>query len=166
METKLTVRPATAADIGSLVKLRVANAEAHLFLDPDVYRVPSRPAVASHFTAVLAVEAGRDAIFVAETADGRVVGMVEILRRPEPPEHQILRPEPSAEVHTVVLDDVRGEGVGSALVTAAEQWATSQGIRYLAAGIHHRNAGAVRFYSRHDFTDSGPSLIRRLRRVA
>ena len=149
------------ADVPSLVELRVANALTHLALDPHIYRVPQRDAVVRHFTAILTDESRRDAVLVAEH-DGRVIGMVEVLRSSEPPEHQILRPEPSAQVHTVVLADVRGLGVGAALLDAAEQWALDQGISYLSAGIHHRNAGAVRFYSRHGYTDSGISLGRRL----
>jgi GNAT superfamily N-acetyltransferase len=160
--TELTVRPAIAADVVSLVELRVANAEAHVALDPDTYRVTWRATVERHFAAVLADNAGQDAVFVAETPDGQVVGMVEVLRHPGPPEHQILRLEPSAEVHTVVLDDVRGGGAGTALLAAAHRWATGQGIRYLAAGIHHRNAGAVRFYTRAGFTDASLRLVRRL----
>ncbi|MEU4482653.1 GNAT family N-acetyltransferase [Micromonospora sp. NPDC023966] len=161
-EVGLTVRPAGLADVPSLVELRLANAEAHLALDPDVYRVPRREAVVRHFTAMLGDEAGRDAVLVAEAPDGRVVGMIEVLRQSDPPEHQILRPEPSAQVHTVVLPDARGLGVGAALLKAAERWATDRGITYLSAGIHHRNVGAVRFYGRHGFTDAGFSLGRRL----
>lgn len=157
------VRPANATDIPALVELRLANAEAHVALDPATYRVPLRDVVARHFADVLDGEAGRDdAVLVAETSDGRLVGMIEVLRHADPPEHQILRAEPSAAVHTVVLTDVRGLGVGSALLAAARRWAIDRGIRYLSAGIHHRNSGAVRFYRRHGFSDAGLSLGSRL----
>lgn len=158
----LTVRQATVADVSSLVRLRLANAEAHLALDPDIYRIPQQAAVLRHFTSVLADAAGRDAVLVAEAADGRLLGMVEVLRHSDPPDHQILRPEPSAQIHTVVLPEARGLGVGSALLAAAQRWATDRGIPYLSAGIHHRNVDAVRFYRRHGFTDAGLSLGRRL----
>jgi GNAT superfamily N-acetyltransferase len=88
--------------------------------------------------------------------------MIEVLRHSDPPDHQILRPEPSAQVHTVVLPDARKLGVGSALLKAAERWATDRGITYLSAGIYYRNVGAVRFYSRHGYSDAGLSLGRRL----
>ncbi|WP_405091081.1 GNAT family N-acetyltransferase [Micromonospora sp. NBC_01392] len=159
-ETRLTVRPASVADVASLVELRLANARAHRALDAGAYRVPPRDAVVRHFAAVLADAAGRDAVLVAETHDRRVVGMVEVLRCADPPDHQILRPEPSAQIHTVVLPDARGLGVGTALVAAAERWARSRGITYLSAGIHHRNADAVRFYRQHGYTDAGLSLGR------
>ncbi|MDG4781882.1 GNAT family N-acetyltransferase [Micromonospora sp. WMMD961] len=163
MEKGLTVRPASLTDVAALVELRLANAEAHLALDAATYRIPQGDAVARHFTAALIDETGRDGILVAETPDGEVVGMVEVLRHPDPPEHQILRPEPAAQIHTVVLPDCRGLGVGSALLAAAETWARDRGIAYLSAGIHHRNVGAARFYSRHGYTDAGRSLGRSVR---
>ncbi|MEU8180446.1 GNAT family N-acetyltransferase [Micromonospora sp. NPDC049047] len=153
------VRPAELSDVPALVELRLANATAHLALDPDVYRLPQREAVAQHFTTALTAEAGRDAILVAEL-NGQVVGMVEVLRLPEPPAHQILRPEPSAQIHTVVSDSTRGRGVGAALLDAADRWATENGITSLSAGIHHRNDGAVHFYRRHGYAPSGTSLNR------
>jgi GNAT superfamily N-acetyltransferase len=158
---KITVRPAVAADAESLVLLRNANAEAHLAFDPRTYRVPDREAVLRHFAAAVTDGSGRHALLVAELA-GRPVGMVEVLRNPDPPDHQILRPEPSAQIHTVVLDDARDRGVGAALVDAAEKWAVAHGIVYLSAGIHHRNPGAVRFYGSHGFADYGVLLGRRL----
>lgn len=153
------IRPAVEADVDSLVRLRVANAEAHIALDPGVYRVPARDTVRRHFAALVKQE--RHAVLVAE-AGGRIVGMVEVLRNPEPPDHQILRPEISAQVHTVVAEQARGGGVGAALLEAAGGWAAAHGIACLSAGIHHRNAGAVRFYGRHGFADSGISLVRRV----
>jgi GNAT superfamily N-acetyltransferase len=154
---KVAVRRAVTADVDSLVDLRVTNAEAHIALDPQTYRMPARDAVLRHFTGVLADETNRHAVLVAEVA-GRTVGMVEVLCNPDPPDHQILRPQPSAQVHTVVAVDARGLGVGTALLRAAENWAATRGIAYLSAGIHHGNAGAVRFYGRHGFEDSGISL--------
>ena len=161
-ETELTVRLARAGDVVSLVELRLANAEAHLSLDPGTYRLPQREAVARYFAGVLDGDGEQGAVFVAEALDGRVVGMVEVLRRPGPPDHQILPPMPSAEVHTVVFDDVRSTGIGSALLGAAERWSKDHGIGYLSAGIHHANTGAVRFYGRNGYADAGLSLGKRL----
>ncbi|MET8148836.1 GNAT family N-acetyltransferase [Actinoplanes sp. NPDC049668] len=151
----ITVRPAAVADVEALVRLRVANAEAHLAFDRGTYRVPARDAVLRHFTAMLADGPERHAVLVAELA-GRTVGMVEVLRNPDPPDHQILRPDaPSAQIHTVVLDSARDRGVGTALIDAAVKWAAEHGITYLSAGIHHQNSGAVRFYGRHGFANYG-----------
>jgi GNAT superfamily N-acetyltransferase len=157
----VTVRAAVLADVGSLVRMRKANAEAHVVLDPQVYRIPETDAVVRHFSALVTEESARHAVLVADL-EGRLVGMVEVVRDPDPPDHQILRPEPSAQIHTVVAAEERNRGIGSALLEAAAEWAAVHGIGYLSAGIHHRNAGAVRFYSRHGYTDSGRSLGRRI----
>jgi GNAT superfamily N-acetyltransferase len=111
------------------VALRTANAEAHIALDPGAYREPPRAAVVRHFSA--AVADGHGGVLVAHTRDG---GVVEVLRHPDPPEHQILRPGPSAQIHTVVLAEARGLGVGTVLLDAAEAWAAGRGITYLSAG--------------------------------
>lgn len=88
--------------------------------------------------------------------------MVEVIRNPDPPDHQILRPEPSAQIHTVVAAEERNQGIGPALLEAAAEWAAAHRIGYLSAGIHHRNTGALRFYGRHGYVDFGRSLGRRL----
>ena len=62
----------------------------------------------------------------------------------------------------MVLPGVRSQGVGAALLAVAEAWAGGEGIRYLSAGIHHRNAGAARFYARHGYTDAGISRGKRI----
>jgi GNAT superfamily N-acetyltransferase len=143
---EITIRAAGPADVEALVRLRLANARAHVALDPAAYRVPDTDAVRRYF----ADPAATDRILVAER-DGRVAGMVEIVPNPEPPDHQI---------HTVVAGDARGGGIGTALVEAAARRAAGQGIAYLSAGIQHANAGAVRFYQRHGFTASGIALTR------
>lgn len=62
----------------------------------------------------------------------------------------------NAKAHLALDPDV-----GSALLDAADRWATEHGISNLSAGIHHRNASAVRFYRRHGDAPSGTSWIRR-----
>jgi GNAT superfamily N-acetyltransferase len=155
----IEVRVAEVGDVEALVALRMANAAAHVALDPEVYRVPHPAAVAGYFgTAVVSPGLG---VLVA-VAGGRVVGMVEVVPGGGAPEHQILRPAAVAQIHTVVLPEERAGGVGAALVAAAEVWARERGITALIAGIQHANAGAVRFYTRHGYEPSGISLVRRL----
>ncbi|MET7400070.1 GNAT family N-acetyltransferase [Dactylosporangium sp. NPDC005572] len=156
----MLVRPARGSDLAALVALRHANAEAHVALDPAAYRVPDPAVVAAYFMATLA--AGTDALLVAESAAGRVVGLVEVLLQPDPPDHQILHPSLRALVHTVVLPEARSSGVGAALLAAAEDWARQRGVAYLSAGIHHANSGAQRFYAANGFEGGGVSLGKHL----
>ncbi len=47
-----------------------------------------------------------------------------------------------------VSPDARGQGVGSALFRAAEEWATARGCRYLKVETQNINVAACRFYAR------------------
>ncbi|MFF3447845.1 GNAT family N-acetyltransferase [Streptomyces sp. NPDC002667] len=152
----ILVRSAERRDVPALVRLRLANAERHVQLDPAVYRVPEAEAVRGHFEEVLAAESNV-LILVAETL-GEAVGMVEVVLLPDPPDHQILTPRRAAEIHTVVLDGHRGDGIGAALLTAAEKAAAEHGVLIVHAGIFARNEGAVRFYSSSGYEPRGTLL--------
>jgi GNAT superfamily N-acetyltransferase len=152
----ISVRAAGLADVAALVRLRLANADRHVQLAPAIYRRPDAETVRGHFEAVLTAESNT-VISVAEAA-GEVVGMVELVLLPEPPDHQILTPRRAAEIHTVVLDGHRGQGVGSALVSAAERIAAERGVSILYAGIFTPNTSAVRFYSSAGFGPRGTLL--------
>lgn len=144
------IRPAQRADIPALVRLRLANAERHVQLAPDIFRIPDAKAVHQHFEEVV----GSALISVAEV-DGEVVGMAEVVLLSEPPDHQILVPRRGADVHTVVLDGYRGRGVGAALVAEAERVAAAHRVEILFAGIFATNEQAVGFYSASGFGPRG-----------
>jgi GNAT superfamily N-acetyltransferase len=156
----ILVRTAEREDVSVLVRLRLANAERHVHLDPAIYRVPDIEAVRRHFEEVLSAES-KVLILVAEAA-GEVAGMVEVVLLADPPDHQILILRRAAEIHTVVLDGHRGQGVGSALVIAAEQAAAERGVSILYAGLYAGifalNEEAIRFYSSAGFGPRGTLL--------
>ncbi|WP_037912581.1 GNAT family N-acetyltransferase [Actinacidiphila yeochonensis] len=154
----ITVRSAERADVPALVRLRLANAEAHVRLAPDLYRIPEADTVRRHFEGLLA-DGPSVLITVAELA-GEVVGMSEVVLLPEPPDHQILQPRRGADLHTVVLETHRGQGVGRALVAAAERIASAHGAAFLHAGIFTPNADALAFYSASGFGPRGTLLTK------
>lgn len=154
----ISVRAAEREDVPALVRLRLANAEKHVQLDPAIYRVPDREAVRRHFERVLGGEP-EVVILVAEAA-GEVVGMVEVVPLADPPDHQILVPRRAADIHTIVLDGHRGQGVGAALLRAAEKAATERGVLIIYAGIFAPNTEAVRFYSSAGFGPRGTLLCK------
>lgn len=82
----ILVRAAERDDVPALVRLRLANAERHVQLDPAIYRVPNIEAVRRHFAEVLSADS-KVVILVAE-AVGEVVGMVEVVLLADPPDHQ------------------------------------------------------------------------------
>jgi GNAT superfamily N-acetyltransferase len=152
----ILVRAAERNDVPALVRLRLANAERHVQLDPAVYRVPDVEAVREYFEEVLSADS--EVVILVAEAVGEVVGMVEVVLLADPPDHQILAPCRAAEIHTVVLEGHRGEGVGSALLMAAEQAAAERGVSIIYAGIFAQNKGAVRFYSSAGFGPRGTLL--------
>jgi GNAT superfamily N-acetyltransferase/predicted nucleotidyltransferase len=156
----ISIRPARAEDVPALVSLRIANAERHVALDPAGHRLPDRDAVQRHFEKLLSGLATTD-ILVAEVS-GTVVGMTEVVIMSMPPDHQILVPRRVAEVHTVVLASHRGQGVGKALVAAAEQHAARRGVSRLFAPILAPNAEALGFYGRAGFGPHGVILSKEL----
>ncbi|MDT0469620.1 GNAT family N-acetyltransferase [Streptomyces gibsoniae] len=149
----ILVRPAERRDLPALVRLRVTNAERHIQLAPDIYRIPDTEAVHRHFEEVLA-DGSKVLISVAEV-EGEVVGMAEVVLLAEPADHQILVSRRGAEIHTVVLDGHRGRGVGAALVAAAERAAAVRGVSIIYAGIFAPNKDAVGFYSASGFGPRG-----------
>ena len=157
MTQGLKIRPATRHDVPALVRLRLANAERHVQLAPEEFRVPDTAAVRWHFEVVVE----RALISVAEL-DGEVVGMAEVVPLPTPPDHQILVPRRSADIHTVVVDGQRGRGVGAALVAEAERVAAAHGVEVLFAVIFAANEDAVRFYARAGFGPRGITLSKAL----
>jgi len=145
-----SIRRAERRDVPALVRLRLANAERHVQLAQELFRMPSPDAVRRHFEHVV----GSALISVAEV-DGEVVGMAEVVLLPDPPDHQILVPRRAADVHTVVLDGYRGRGVGRALVAAAERMAADHGVAITFATIFAANDDAVGFYSASGFGPRG-----------
>lgn len=156
---EISVRVARLEDMPSLVRLQLANAERHVELDPHGHRLPEPAAVRHYFAELLAEPAVL--VLVAEVA-GSVAGMAEIVVSAALPDHRSPVPRLTAQVHTVVLETHRGEGIGKALVAAAEQLARQRGVEVLIAPILASNAEAIGFYSRAGFGQHGILLSKKL----
>jgi GNAT superfamily N-acetyltransferase len=149
----VATRSARLGDVPTLVRLRAANAEYHMELGASVHRRPDGDAVRGYFEGRLCD--GQDELLLVAEVDGEVAGMAEVVPRPVPPDHQILIPRLTAEVHTVVFDHCRGRGVGRALLGAAERVARDRGVEFLVAVIFAPNEDAVSFYASAGFGNHG-----------
>jgi GNAT superfamily N-acetyltransferase len=153
----VTVRPRRDEDFDALVELDLASARHHVALDPDLYRLPERAAVADFLRRRLA-DADREVLVAV--VDGEVVGQVDVTVASMPDPGSILRPVRTADLGISVADGWRGRGIGTVLMEAAEASARRRGAEQVILDMHAANAGARRFYHRLGYREHG-LLLRR-----
>jgi GNAT superfamily N-acetyltransferase len=95
-------------------------------------------------------------VLVAEDAGGEVVGAVTI--------HlfdTLHASEPNAWLTALVVEEkARGQGVGSALVEWAEDWARRHGARHIALTSALHRTRAHQFYKDRDYEHTGVRLVK------
>jgi L-phenylalanine/L-methionine N-acetyltransferase len=89
------------------------------------------------------------AVFVAEREDGTLVGRLSVGRDPHPASAHV------ADVGLMVALDTRRQGVGTALLRAALDWAREAGIRKLELHVFPWNEGAIALYEAFGFEREG-----------
>jgi GNAT superfamily N-acetyltransferase len=100
----------------------------------------------------------RAVAFVAVNGYGEVVGLVTGHLFPS-----IHDNHPVAWLTTlVVLEDARGAGIGSSLVTHIEEWATQNGATRLAVTSATHREEAHAFYEKRDYQRTGVRFGKRL----
>ena len=90
----------------------------------------------------------RAAVLVADTDEG-IVGRLSILRDDNPACDHV------ADVGLMVAKGSRRQGVGSALLAAAEQWAGSVGISKIELHVFPHNEAALALYRRAGYREVG-----------
>ncbi|HET8556083.1 MAG TPA: GNAT family protein [Gaiellaceae bacterium] len=89
------------------------------------------------------------AVFVAERDDGTLVGRLSVGRDPHPASAHV------ADVGLMVAFDARRQGVGTALLEAAVEWAREAGIRKLELHVFPWNEAAIALYEAFGFEREG-----------
>jgi RimJ/RimL family protein N-acetyltransferase len=89
------------------------------------------------------------AVYVAERDDGTVVGRLSVGRDPHPASAHV------ADVGLMVAVDARRQGVGTALLQAAVDWAREAGVRKLELHVFPWNGAAIALYDRFGFEREG-----------
>jgi RimJ/RimL family protein N-acetyltransferase len=89
------------------------------------------------------------AVFVAVDDDGAIVGRLSIARDQHPASRHV------ADLGLMVAASHRRQGVGTALLRAAVDWARESGVRKLELHVFPWNTGAVALYERFGFVQEG-----------
>jgi RimJ/RimL family protein N-acetyltransferase len=89
------------------------------------------------------------AVFVAEDDDGRLIGRLSVGRDPHPASTHV------ADVGLMVAREARRQGVGTALLQAAVEWARETGVRKLELHVFPWNEAAIALYDAFGFEREG-----------
>jgi putative acetyltransferase len=89
------------------------------------------------------------AVFAAERDDGRLVGRLSVARDPHPASTHV------ADLGLMVALGARRQGVGSALLEAAVDWARGAGVRKLELHVFPWNEAAIALYEKFGFVREG-----------
>jgi RimJ/RimL family protein N-acetyltransferase len=89
------------------------------------------------------------AVLVAERDDGALVGRLSVGRDPHPASTHV------ADVGLMVAQEARRQGVGTALLRAAVEWAREVGVRKLELHVFPWNEAAIALYDGFGFEREG-----------
>jgi RimJ/RimL family protein N-acetyltransferase len=89
------------------------------------------------------------AVFVAEWDDRTIVGRLSVGRDPHPASTHV------ADVGLMVALGARRQGVGTALLQSAVEWAREAGVRKLELHVFPWNEAAIRLYDAFGFEREG-----------
>jgi RimJ/RimL family protein N-acetyltransferase len=130
------VRPAQAGDARAMAELFAMVAAEH----DGIATEP--PVDLEERTAIFAQAAASSMVAIA---DGEVIGMIHV---------EVSR-FGFGEFGMLVDRGRRGRGVGAALVLAAVDWATGQGLHKLCLEVFAHNAAAIALYRKCGFVEEG-----------
>ena len=147
--TDLVIRRATSGDAEGCAQAWLDAGRFYAQLDGSL-KVPDEGGLIEFFESTTPSDDGPETTLVAER-DGQVLGFVALeLMEPDPFARFQLQPDLAhrrVAIHALaVAQDYRRSGVGTSLMTAAENWARDRGARSLVLDTNIRSPVSVPFY--------------------
>jgi len=160
----VTIRQATRDDTEALRALYDEFHAFHVRGVPGHLRLPGLgEADADEFDRGIEsiVESDEATLLVAESGD-RLVGLAELYLDP-PRESPFVVPRRTAKLQSLlVTEDLRGTGLGRALVEAGERWATARGADEITAKTWEFSEGPLVFYESLGYRTLSRELVKAL----
>jgi GNAT superfamily N-acetyltransferase len=159
----LRIRPVTLDDLEVLIDIYLDTAIHHAAIDPEVFHVPDRDAVAVRLRRRIDGR-GKTGEYVAATIGDEMVGSASVDLADPPSAGNMARAAPTAEFGVSVVDRWRGHGVGQALIDYLERWAVDHGVERMILTVSEANEGAIRLYHRLGYRDYDRMMLKSLAR--
>lgn len=152
----MTVVPATARDVGAMLRLMELLAEEHSHLDP--YFLPGDDWLPSLEMMFLERLSRRDHLLLVAREGGPPIGMVTASLQASP----VFRLRPRAIIENLIVQpEYRRRGVAQALVDAAAAWCAERRVVYTELMVAVDNEPARLFWEQRGFA---PIMLRLQRR--
>jgi RimJ/RimL family protein N-acetyltransferase len=145
MATAVIIRRATPKDVEPIVEIW------REIVREQIYSAVDRPFTVESERAYLQSQSEREATFIAESSDGRVVGF-QSLDQWTKLYHSM---DHVGQLGTFVLQPWRGRGVGRRMAAATFAFARGAGYEKLVIYVRASNAGAQAFYTGLGFVPCG-----------
>jgi len=139
-----SIRQAVPGDADGIAALYVEVAAEAVAREPSHFSVPDQRAVADRFARLLSAE-GDETVLVADV-DGDVAGFVQVRLLPRLEAAMTGGRLLAFTEELAVTTDLRGRGIGSSLMAAAESWAGARGAEGMVLDTGVKNERARRFY--------------------
>ncbi|MBD1384092.1 GNAT family N-acetyltransferase [Mucilaginibacter rigui] len=139
----ITIRPATLADMDTLLQFEQGVIAAERPFDPTL-----KDEHINYYNLPELITAAHCHLVVAELA-GELIGSG--YARIETSKIYLKHPQYAYLGFMYVLPQYRGKGVNKAVIAALQEWAVSQGMNELRLEVYYQNAPAVKAYEKVGF---------------
>jgi GNAT superfamily N-acetyltransferase len=155
------IRPVTLDDLEPLIDIYLDTARHHAAIDPEVFHVPDRDAIAVRLRRRIDGR-GVTGEYVAAIVDGVMAGSASVDLADPPSAGNMARSVPTAEFGVSVVDGFRGLGIGRALIAACERSAAERGVERMILTVASANDGAIRLYHELGYRDFDRAMLKAL----
>jgi GNAT superfamily N-acetyltransferase len=145
----ITIRPATTADLPTLLRFEQGVISAERPMDPTIQDGPIH-----YYDLNKMISSPHIHLVVAQTADGTLIGSG--YARIDPSRHYLIHKHHAYCGFMYVDPAHRGKGVNQLIIDALKTWAKTKGLTELRLDVYTSNETAIRAYEKAGFT---PYLI-------